>query len=219
MPDTEEKVGKVLKEGEIAVPENVLTKIQEQLSDQELKMTELENKNAGLEELLAKAGTAGETKLREKKNFEPKFRTIRVRKYPMAGDVEKMGYIVGWSSRGAYQEVDKTGISPQIVDYIDVIFLGNERSTNGKLQAEKIKLLDFMNKGIQINCKILEQKREEKAVPTGEEINVSVFDPQHGLITTGDIIDGYVTYSDIQYKIQIPGVTEPVWIDALYANA
>lgn len=209
---------KVLKEGEIAVPESVLTKIQEDIAANEIRMAELENKNAGLEELLSKAGTQGETKLREKKTFEPKFRTLRLRKYPMKGDVNNMGYVIGWSNRGAYQEVDRTGIAPQIVDYIDVMFLGHDKK-DGKLQAEKIKLLDFMNQGIQVNCKILETKREEIPVPTGEEINVTVFDPAHGLMSTGDIIDGYTSYSDIKYKVQIPAVAEPVWIDSLYANS
>lgn len=206
------------KENKVEVPEKVLIKIQETLAEQELKMAELENKNAGLEEMLAKAGTVGEQKLREKKTFAPKFRTVRMRKYPIAGDIENMGFIVGWTNRGAYEEVDRSGVVPTIVNFIDVIFLGKEKK-DGKIQAEKIKLLDFLNKGVQVHCKIMETKREEKSVPTGEEINVSVFDPQHGLISTGEIIDGYTSYSDIQYKIQIPGISAYVWVDALYANA
>lgn len=207
------------KDEKIEVPVAVLTKIQEQLADQELKMAELENKNAGLEELLSKASTTGETKIREKKTFEPKFRTVRVRKYPIAGDVDKLGYVVGWTSRGAYQVVDKSGISPAVVDMIDLIFLGKEKNTNGKLQAEQVKLLDFMNRGIQVHCKIIDTDRKEVPVPTGEEIDVTVFDPQHGLISTGEKVDGYVSYSQIKYQVQIPGVAEPVWIDSLYANA
>lgn len=202
----------------IEVSEKVLVKIQEDLAAQEKKIADMEAEREGLTQLLEKAGTTGEAKLREKKSFEPKFRTVRVRKYPIAGDNENLGYVVGFTSRGAYQEVDRSGVAPTIVDFIDVIFLGHEKGENGKLKAEKIKLLDFMNRGIQVHCKIVEQKKEEKSVPTGEEINVSVFDPQHGLVATGDVIDGYVTYSDIQYKIQIPGVVEPVWIDSLYCN-
>lgn len=202
----------------VQVPSKLLTEIQESLAKQELEMEEMRNKNAGLEELLSKAGTDGEVKLREKKNFEPKFRTVRVRKYPIAGDYEKMGYVIGFTNRGAYEEVDRTGISPQIVNYIDVIFLGHEKNDKGVLQAEKIKLLDFLNKGIQVHCKIVDEKKEKHDVPTGEEINVHVFDPQHGLVSNGEIIDGYTSYTEISYKIQIPSIAEPIWIDAMYCN-
>lgn len=207
------------KDKKVEVPLAVLTEIQEKMAQMELDLVERDNKMAGLEELLAKAGGEGEPKLRQKKNFEPKFRTVRLRKYPILGDVEKLGYVVGWTNRGAYQEVDKSGISPQVIDYIDLIFLGHEKNEKGKLQAEKVKLLDFMNKGIQIHCKILDMKKKNVDVPTGEEINVSVFDPQHGLISTGDVIDGYTSYSEIKYKVQIPGVQDAVWIDALYCNS
>lgn len=204
----------------IEVPEKVLIDIQERMAKQELDMEELKNKNAGLEELLAKAGTEGEPKLRQKKSFEPKFRVVRLRKYPIAGNIEDQGVVVGWSNRGAYQEVDRSGIAPQIVDYIDLQFLGHEKNEEtGKLKFEKVKLLDFMNNGNQMHCKILDTKKENKDVPTGEEINVSVFDPQHGLVATGDIIDGYTSYSEIKYQVQIPGVAEPVWIDSLYCNS
>lgn len=203
----------------IEVSEKTLIKIQEDMAEMERQREEDRAKVAGLEEALAKAGTTGEVKLREKKSFEPKFRTVRVRKYPIAGDPENLGYVVGWTNRGAYQEVDRSGISPQVVDYIDIIFLGKEKNEKGKLSAEKVRLLDLMNKGIQVHCKIIEQKKDEKQVPTGEEINVSVFDPQHGLVSTGDTIDGFTSYSEIEYKIQIPGVNEPVWIDSLYCNS
>lgn len=203
----------------IPVPSKVLQTIQENMAKMELDMEEMKNKNAGLEELLAKAGTEGEPKLRTKKNFEPKFRTVRLRKYPIAGDIEKLGFVIGWSNRGAYQEVDKTGISPQIVDYMDIMFLGHEKNDKGVPKYEKVKLLDFMNKGIQVHCKILDMKKDNHDVSTGEEINVNVFDPQHGLVSTGEMIDGYTSYSEITYKVQVPGVTEPVWVDSLYCNS
>jgi hypothetical protein len=204
----------------VEVPMTLLTAMQEQMAELERKVADNEAKNAGLEELLSKqAETTGENKLREKKNFEPKFRTVRVRKYPMGGDETNLGWVIGWSNRGAYQTVDRTGISPQIVDMIDLVFLGHEKTKEGKLQVEQVKLLDFMNKGIQIHCKILEKKVEPVQIPTNEEIDVTIFDPAHGLTSTGEKIDGYITHDEIKYKIQIPGIAEPVWIDSLYANA
>lgn len=206
------------KEGVVQVPQSVLTKLQEDMAAQEKKMADLEAKNAGLEQLFADSARAeGEPKLREKKNFEPKFRTVRLRKFPVAGGPE-LDYVVGWTNKGAYQEVDRSGISPQIVDYIDIIFLGQQKPKDGKIKAEKVRLLDLMNRGVQVHCKILNTKKESKMVPTGEEINVTVFDPQHGLTQTGDTIDGFVTYSDIEYTVQIPGVAEPVVIDGLFVN-
>lgn len=209
----------IKKEEKIEVPVSVITEMQEKMAEMEKKIADSESKTAGLEEIVGKnASTNDDLKIREKKNFEPKFRTVRIRKYPIAGDDNNMGYVVGWTNKGAYQEVDRNGISPQIVDFIDVIYLGQEKTSEGKIKAEKIRLLDFLNRGVQVHCKIIDSSREEIKVPTGEEINVSIFDPAHGLITTGDTIDGWTAYSDIKYKVQIPGVGEH-WIDSLYANA
>lgn len=207
--------------GVVEVPLKLLTKMQEQMADMERKIADGEAKSAGLEELASRmAEAAGEKKegLRERKNFEPKFRTLRLRKYPIAGDFENKGYVIGWTNRGAYQTVDKTGIAPVIVDMIDIVFLGQEKSKDGKLKAEQVKLLDLMNKGEFVHCKILEIKKENKKVPTNEEIDVTIFDPAHGLVSTGETVDGYFAYDDLKYKIQIPSIAEPVWIDAIYAN-
>lgn len=208
------------KDEKVEVPLKLLEEMQKSMAELERKVAESDAKNAGLEEMFSKgAETEGKDKgLREKKNFEPKFRTVRLRQYPIAGNVDDQGYIIGWTNRGAYQEVDRTGVSPQTVDFIDVVFLGHEKTKDGKIKAEKVKLLDIMNKGTQVHCKILEMKRDEKKVATGEEINVSIFDPAHGLVETGDVIDGYVTFSDIQYKIQVPGVADPVWVDGKFVN-
>lgn len=204
----------------VEVPVEVLTQMQEQMAALELKVEEGNARNAGIEEILAKqASTNDEPKLREKRDFTPKFRTVRMRKYPIAGDETNLGWVIGWTNKGAYQEVDRSGVSPQIVDYIDIIFLDHEKTPEGKIKAEKVRLLDLMNKGQQTHCKILETKREEIPVPTGEEIDVSIFDPAHGLVSTGEKVDGYSVFSDIKYKLQIPGKPEGVWVDALYANS
>lgn len=213
-----DKESKPIEGEKVEVPLQVLADMQKQMAELERKVAEGEAKNAGLEELFSKgASTEGEPKLREKKSFEPKFRTVRIRQYEVAGGPQK-GFVVGWTNKGAYQEVDRSGVSPQIVDFIDVIFHGQEKTKDGKIKAEKIKLLDLLNKGSQVHCKILDTKRIDNKIPTGEQINISVFDPQHGLMETGDVIDGYVVISDIKYKIQIPGTVEPVWIDAVFVN-
>jgi hypothetical protein len=206
----------------VPVPLKTLEAMQKQMADMEIKLENEALARQGVEAILEEmkgADTTGEKKLREKKSFEPKFRTVRLRQYPIGGDETKLGYVVGWTNKGAYQEVDRSGVSPVIVDMIDIIFLGHERNKDGKLQAEKVKLLDLMNKGVQVHCKIIEKKVAPRQEPTGEEIDVTVFDPQHGLIATGDKVDGYTMFSDISYLVQIPGVAEPVWVDGEFVNA
>ncbi len=220
MKEAREAIEKEKKDkGIVEVPQDTLTKILEKQSEQERLLEESRAKTAGIEEMLAKgAAPEGEPKLRKKNDFEPKFRTVRIRKYPMKGDIENLGYIVGWTSRGAYRKVDTSGLQKEWVDMLDVIFLGHERNAEGKLQAESIPLLDIMNNGVQVNCKILKVHREEKDKPTGEQIAVQTFDPKHGLVPTGEIIDGFTSYSEIKYEVQIPGIAEPVTIDSLYCN-
>lgn len=201
----------------VEVPVSLLKEMQEQIANLEKKAADNEARSAGLEQLVASSAEAV-GKLKEKKDFEPKFRTVRIRKYPIAGDYENMGYIIGWTNREAYEEVQNLGRGPEVINFIDVMFLGSEKTKDGKVKAEKIKLLDLLNKSEQVHCKVLETKKETKKVPTGEEIDISVFDPQHGLISTGEKIDGYYAYSDIEFKIQIPGVDEPIWIDSKFCN-
>lgn len=224
-----------LKKGETVVSEKTLTSILEQQAKVEKEMEDLKAKNAGLEEMFSKtqeAGQQGGEKLRERKNFEPSFRTVRIRKYPIAGDIENLGYVIGWTNRGAYQKVDRDGIAPTVVDYIDIIYLGREKSKDGKIQAESVKLLSLLN-AEQVHCKVLDVKDykgrsftatypktglAEEKVPTGEEISVTTWDPKHGLVESGEKIDGYVAFTNLSYVIQIPGVAEPVEIDAKFAN-
>ncbi len=193
------------------VPVELFTKMQEQMSELERKVAEGEAKQAGLEEMVADSAKTND-KLKEKKSFEPKFRTVRLRKYPIAGDDSKMGYVVGWTKKGAYQEYVATPTGNVLVDFIEVIFYGQEN------KAEKIKLLDFLNKGEQVHCKIIETKKEDIKHETGEEIDISVFDPAHGLVSTGEKIDGYYTMSEINYKLNVPGLGE-IWVNGAYTNA
>lgn len=211
----------ILKPGQVVVEQSVLTKILQDQASLEKRITDEEANRKGLEELFAANNSeevVGGNKLRLKKNFEPAFRTVRIRKYPMGGDPEKLGYVIGWSDRGAYHKVDRSGVNPQVVDYIDVFFLGHERNEEGKLQAESVPLLKLLNDSTQVHCKIIEVKKVPRIVPTGEEINVTTWDPQHGLIQTGDIIDGYIGFTDMTLVVQIPGVEGTTEIDEKYVN-
>lgn len=221
MADEEVKKTVEIGPGQMVVDSKMLTTVMEQMADLEKKVADSNAKNQGLEELFTQAtgdkDPSGNKRLREKKNFEPAFRTVRVRKYPIMGDIENMGYVIGWTDRGAHQKVDRTGVSPQIVDFIDVVFLGHEKDENGKLKAEEIPLLSLLN-APQIHCKILEVKVNPEKVPTGEEISISVFDPKHGLVSTGEIIDGWVAFTNRSYVIQIPGIADPVTVDEKFLN-
>lgn len=211
-----------LKPNEIVVDQKTLQTVLEKQAEIERLREEDQAKIAGLEEMIEAgkgADTQGETaKLRIRKNFEPAFRTIRLRQYPIGGNQEKLGYVVGWTNRGAYQKVDRvSGPVPVMVDYIDILFLDQER-VDGKLVAESVPLLDYLNNGIQKHCKIIDVKKVVRPEPTGEEITITNWDPQHGLVQTGETIDGFVAYTDITYTLQIPGRAEPVEIDGKYAN-
>ena len=215
-----------LKPGEKVVSEDLLKQILEKQAKTDIELENMKAKNAGLEELFeAEKGVSptGEKKLRERKSYEPAFRTVRLRKYPVAGDPENLKYVIGWTNRGAYEKVDKSGVTPVVVNYIDILFLDEEtmepiRTPDGKLMAESVPVKDLINQGVPVNCKILERKMETKKIPTGEEINVTVFDPAHGLVQTGEIIDGYVAVTDITYTLQIPGLMKPLVIDGEYVN-
>ncbi len=226
----------VLKPGQVVVDQKQIASILESQANTEKALEDLRAKNAGLEAMFEAnkgADTNGEKKLRERKNFEPAFRTVTLKKYPIKGDVENLGYVIGWTNRGAYQRVNRDGIAPVVVDYIDIIFLGHERNEEGKLQAESVPLLSLLN-AAEVNCKVLEVKdyngekfritypptgQGVRKMPTGEEINITTFDPKHGMVATGDMIDGWVGFTDLTYVIQIPAVPEPVEVDGKYLNA
>lgn len=227
-----------LKVGEIVVDQKTLATVLEKQSQMEKDLADKDAKMAGLEEMFAAdkgADTTGaeKGKLRERKDHEPQFRTVRVRKYPMAGDVTKMGWVIGWTDRGAYHKVDKTGVSAQLVDWIDIIFLDHEKDGDGKLVAESVPLLDLLNKGEQVHCRVLDIKdykglsfkpsypstfQAERKVGTGEEIRIKTFDQKHGLMESDEIIDGYVGFTDLRYVVQIPGRSEPFEVDGKYVN-
>ncbi len=210
----------VLQPGEVVVDQKTLAAVLAKQTETEKKMADMEARNAGLEAMVAEvqgADTTGGKKLRERKNFEPAFRTVGIKKYPIAGDVENLGYVIGWTNRGAYQKVDKTGVAPVVIDYIDIFFLGHERNEEGKLQAESVTLLSLIN-AVEVNCKILDTKKVDRKEPTGEEIRVTTFDAKHGLMETGDTIDGWVGFTDITFTLQVPGLTEPVEIDQKFVN-
>lgn len=210
-----------LKDGQVIVDEKTLTGVLEKLADMEKAVADADAKRAGLEAMFAEqqdTNTVGEKKLRERKTFEPAFRTVTLKKMPIAGNPEDTGYVIGWTSRGAYQKVNRDGVAPVVVDYVDVFFLGRERNKEGMLQAESIPLLTLLN-APEVTCKVLEIKKVPRKEPTGEEIRVTEFDMNHGQQETGDIIDGWVAFTDITLVIQVPGQPDPIEVDEKYVNS
>lgn len=226
----------VLNEGEVVVKQATLDAI---LEKQSLMETDLENeklKRAGLEDLFAaESGKITEPGLREKKNTEPTFRTVSLRKYDPAhtGDPEKEDYIIGWTPRGAYRKSVDNGLGgKEFVEYLDIIML-NAKTVDGKVEAVAVPALDVMNSGRRVACKVVEIKdfkgrafkptypqtgQAERKVATGEEIAITSWDPKHGLISTGETIDGWVAFSDLTFVVQIPGVANPIEIDQRFVN-
>lgn len=219
--DDNKDQGDGAKKDVVEVPVKVLTEMQEQMAKMEREAIERDARYAGVEAMLAESQAANTEgpgkKLRERKTFEPAFRYLRLRKFPIAGDHENLGIVVGWNNRGAYQEVDVSGVTRQIVDYIDIAFLGQERSKEGKLKYEKVKLLDLLNNSFQESYKIVDTKVSPEKVPTNEEIDITVFDPAHGMVATGEKIDGYTMFTNRSYLVAIPG-HEDTWIDEKFAN-
>lgn len=234
MADDSTKPPVVLKDGEVVVNQQTLTSILEGQASLEKKLADETARREGLEAMFAEKSTdvMDEKGLRRRKTFDPAFRTVAIKKFQLGEGAEDFRYVIGYTNRGAYQKVDKSGLAPVNVDYIDVILLGDERDENGKLKAVTVPLLTLINSP-EVDCKILETKdytgkpfrltypatgQGEKLMPTGEEIAATTFDPKHGLIQTGEMIDGYVGFTDLTFVIQIPGVSDPLEIDSKYVN-
>lgn len=224
-----------LKPGEVVVDQKTLTNILEGQAKLETALANETSKREGLEAMFASKDTEAamdEKGLRRRRNFEPAFRTVAIKKLSIGENAEDFRYVIGYTDRGAYPVVDRTGVAPIIVDFIDVILLGAERTDNGKLQSVTVPLLTLINSP-EVNCKVLETKdytgkpfrltypatgQGEQLVPTGEEIAATTLDPKHGLVTTGEIIDGFVGFTNLTFVIQIPGVADPLEIDQKYVN-
>lgn len=203
------------------VPTKMLVEMQKQMAQNEKDNAELKAKLAGIEVLMEEdKETVSEPALKKKKSFEPAFRTAKLRKFPIKGDFENQGYVIGWTDRGAYEEVAMTAMGPAKTLFIDLVFAGLEKNAEGKAQAEKVNYLKFLNDSTIERFKIIETKREDNEVATGEEIDITVFDPQHGLMSTGEKIDGYTVFTNVKHKISVPEVNngEAFWIDAIYCS-
>lgn len=214
-------VKKPAKEETIQVPKKLLEDLQFEIAENKRQRLESDAKMAGMTELLEKdqtPGTRTEGGLRKKTNFEPSYRTVRLRQYPKAGDFDNLGWVIGWSHRGAYRDSDLSGIPGQQTDWIDIMFLDDEKTKEGLPKFEKVRLLDLLNKSVQKHFEIIEKKTKIREVPTNEKINVVMFDPQHGLIGTGEIVDGYVSYSEDTYVLKFPGREKPLSIDGIFVN-
>lgn len=235
--DKKEPVVVTLKEGETVVPVKTIEAIQEQMATMAIELENTKLKAAGLEDLFAaESGKTAEPGLREAKNTEPAFRTVSLRKYDPSnsGDPEKEDFIIAWTPRGAYRKwVDNGSGSKEQVDYLDVIFL-NGKKDGAKVEAVSVPAIDVMTSGRRVLCRVLDIKdykgrsfkptypatgQAERKIATGEEMQITSWDPKHGLVTTGETIDGWIGVSDLTFVIQVPGHAEPLEIDSRFVNA
>lgn len=200
----------------VEVPQETLSKIMEDIAQLQKDNADKDAKIAALSDG-GEAKPVGQTPLREKKTFEPAFRVVRLKKLPFNGDPEDKRIVIGWTDRGSYQKVDRSGTHAELVDYMQVIYLGHERDKDGKLQAFEVKTLDLYN-AESIVCKIINEDVKKTKDPTGEVIPVTTYDPKHGTVLTGDTVDGWVENAEVKLTISVPGVIEPVTINAKYAN-
>jgi len=83
----------------VEVSEDMLTGLHRRMLELEKQAETQDGIIAGLKEVNESKDDG--VKLREKKSYEPKFRTARLRKYPVAGNFDDQDYIIGWSDRGA----------------------------------------------------------------------------------------------------------------------
>lgn len=200
----------------VEVPQKQLTEIMEKISALEIANADKDAKIAGLA-AMQDAPAVGETPLRQKKTFEPAFRVARLKKLPFNGDPEDMRIVTGWTNRGSYQKVDRSGVAPELIDYMQVIFLGHEKDKDGKLQAFEVRTLDLYN-AQPIICKIDKEEVNKTKKPTGEIIPVVTYDPKHGNVLTGETVDGWVEEADVTLTLNVPGIPEPVKINSKFAN-
>ncbi|MBK3666181.1 hypothetical protein JJE66_33790 [Bradyrhizobium diazoefficiens] len=201
----------------VEVPQAQLTEIMEKLSSLEIANADKDAKIAGLMAATETAAPVGETPLRQKKTFEPAFRVVRLKKIPFNGDPEDKRIVVGWTKRGSYQKVDRSGVAPELVDYMQVIFLGHEKDADGNMQAFEVRTLDLYN-AESVVCKIEKESINRHKEPTGEVIPVVIYDPKHGNVLTGEHVDGWTEEFDNTLAISIPGVKDPVVISSKFAN-
>lgn len=195
----------------VEIPQDQLTEIMSRLSTLEIENANKDAKIAGLQAATAAAAPVGETPLRQKQTFEPAFRTVRLKKMPYKGNVEDKRIVIGWTNRGSYQKVNRDGVAPEIVDYMQLIFLGDEKN------AYETRTLDFYNAETVV-CKVEKESKKTYKKPTGEVIPVVVYDPKHGSVMTGETVDGFIEYTDVELVLSVPGEKEPLTIDAKFVN-
>lgn len=192
----------------VEVPVDLLKEMQEKIAALEARDTV----NAVME---------GKKDIRELESLEAKFKQkkIRLRKVRILNDKneDKGGIVIGWTARGAYEVVDKSGPNAVNVNMMDVFFLGGPKD-----KPTTITLKTLMS-GEEIWCDEVSRDVQIKKHKTGEEIEVMEWDTKTGRgnnqISTGVIIDGYYAIPEGTMALKVPGQEEPVIIDIRFANA
>jgi hypothetical protein len=200
----------------VEVPQAQLTEILTKLNSLEIANADKDAKIAGFM-AMQDAPAVGDTPLRQKKTFEPAFRVARLKKLPFNGDPEDKRIVIGWTNRGSYQKVSREGVAPELIDYMQIIFLGHEKNAEGKPQAFEVRTLDLYN-AESITCRIEKQEVHKHVEPTGEIIPVVTYDPKHGNVLTGETVDGWVETPEVTLTLIVPGIKDPVTVDARFVN-
>lgn len=194
----------------IEVDESLLLDMQKQIKDLEARTLAAETA------ALVTAVAEGKKDIREIESLTERFKlkelTLRKLSITGADGKDKGGIVIGWTPRGAYEVVDKSGANAVLVNMMDVFFLG------GSDKPTTIKASDLV-KGERIKCKEISRDMQVVKHKTGEEIEVSEFKTEHGLVATGTIIDGYYAQPEGTYTVSIPEHDKPVTINQMFFNA
>ena len=158
---------------------------------------------------------AGKKDIRELESLEERFKTKKyyLRKIKIVDDKgeDHGGIVVGWTDRGAYEVVDKSGVSAIMVNYMDVFLLRKKTPVTVKAMTVK--------DGERIECTEVSRDIKIHKHKTGEEIEVMEWDEKHGHLSTGTMIDGYYATPEGTITVSIPGIAEPYTINQKYLNA
>lgn len=170
---------------------------------------------ASLDEV--KAIESGTADIREIENIEEKWKkapkVMHLRSVAMEDPKTKQvvnKVVVGWTKRGCYVKVKDHPNEPETLMY-DVYFYGDKEPV--AITAKKF--LDSPR----IKCMEIGRDITVKKYKTGEELEVTEFDPKHGLKSTGTIIDGYYATPEGTYALKVPGINEPVVVNINHVNA
>lgn len=194
----------------IEVDESVLTDLMAQLASQKRDIDSLNAK------ALISDVEEGKKGLREVEDAAAKYakapHEYSLRMVSMADTKgnETKKLVIGWTAKGCYVKVKDHPNEPETLMY-DVLFYGDEKAV--PITAKKFK------DGERIKCVEVSRDIKLEKHATGEEMEVTQFDPKHGMTATGIIIDGFDQRPEGTYTLQVPGFPDPITVNMNHVNA